>query len=154
MTKIIYKTGDLLESEEQIIVHQVNAQGVMASGIAKAIREKYPEVYDDYKRHEQENGLELADVIITECYDGRYVFSIVGQKNYGRDGIQYTSNDALGHAFIKINKAFQERFETTGVKLRFGMPKIGCGLGGGDWKLISRILEMVSDNFQPVVYTL
>ena len=32
-------TGNILQVERGIIIQQVNAQGVMASGIAKAIRE-------------------------------------------------------------------------------------------------------------------
>ena len=32
-----------------VICHQVNCQGKMASGIAKQIRNTYPQVYDAYK---------------------------------------------------------------------------------------------------------
>lgn len=38
--------GNLLDSTTDIICHQVNCQGKMSSGVAKAIREKYPKVYD------------------------------------------------------------------------------------------------------------
>ena len=38
--KIIYKQGDLLEAEEVVIVHGCNAQGVVGSGVALAIRNK------------------------------------------------------------------------------------------------------------------
>lgn len=33
------------------------------------------------------------------------------------------------------------------------MSKIGSSLGGGDWKIISEIIEDESTHFQPVVYT-
>jgi hypothetical protein len=42
MVKIV--KGDLLKSDCQYIAHGVNCQGVMNSGIAKQIRDKYPEV--------------------------------------------------------------------------------------------------------------
>ena len=32
-----------------VIAHQVNCQGVMGSGVAKQIRDRYPEVYTQYK---------------------------------------------------------------------------------------------------------
>ena len=40
--------GDLLEGDSKIIVHQVNCMGEMNSGVAKAIRNKYPEVFEQY----------------------------------------------------------------------------------------------------------
>ena len=39
-----------MESGCNIICHQVNCQGVMGSGIAKQVREKYPNVYNSYKK--------------------------------------------------------------------------------------------------------
>ena len=39
---------DIFESGADVILHQVNCQGVMGSGIAKQVREKYPEVYQHY----------------------------------------------------------------------------------------------------------
>ncbi|MET3289633.1 UNVERIFIED_CONTAM: O-acetyl-ADP-ribose deacetylase (regulator of RNase III) [Brevibacillus sp. OAP136] len=38
---VIIKKGDLLQASEPIIGHQVNCQGVMGSGIAKAIWVRY-----------------------------------------------------------------------------------------------------------------
>ncbi|ESQ88967.1 hypothetical protein ABAC460_14395 [Asticcacaulis sp. AC460] len=47
--KIIYKTGDLLEAPERVICHGCNAQGVMGSGIAVPIRNRYPMVFKAYR---------------------------------------------------------------------------------------------------------
>ena len=47
MIKIV--KGNLLDATEDIIAHQVNCMGVMGSGLAKQIRNKYPEVYANYK---------------------------------------------------------------------------------------------------------
>ena len=44
---IHYVKGNLLDSDCDYICHQVNCQGVMGSGIAKQIRERWPEVYKD-----------------------------------------------------------------------------------------------------------
>ena len=38
--------------------------------------------------------------------------------------------------------------------LHIAMPLIGAGLGGGDWNVISEIIEEESLKFQPVVYEL
>lgn len=34
--------GDIFQSGADVILHQVNCQGVMGSGVAKQVREKYP----------------------------------------------------------------------------------------------------------------
>ena len=41
---LIYVKGNLLDKQWDIFCHQVNCKGVMGSGIAKQIAEKYPEV--------------------------------------------------------------------------------------------------------------
>jgi O-acetyl-ADP-ribose deacetylase (regulator of RNase III) len=44
-----YKKGNLLEVKEGIITHGVNCQGVMGSGVALAIKQKYPSAFYSYK---------------------------------------------------------------------------------------------------------
>ena len=42
--------GDILRSDADIIVQQVNCQGVMGAGLAKQIASQYPEVLSPYKK--------------------------------------------------------------------------------------------------------
>ena len=44
---IRYIKGDITKSNCDIICHQVNCQGKMNSGVAKAIRAKWPKVYEE-----------------------------------------------------------------------------------------------------------
>lgn len=48
MIKII--DGDLFETDAKFIVHQVNCMGRMGSGVALQVKEKYPHVYEEYKK--------------------------------------------------------------------------------------------------------
>lgn len=43
-------TGNVLDSDAPIIAHQVNCMGVMGAGVAKCIREKYPDIMFTYSR--------------------------------------------------------------------------------------------------------
>lgn len=45
---VVIKEGNVFDSDADIICHQVNCQGVMGSGVAKEVRERYPEVYYAY----------------------------------------------------------------------------------------------------------
>ena len=61
---IYSKLGNLLESDMDYICHQVNCQGRMASGIAKSIREKWPEVYEAYMNWYKTNGHTIYNNIL------------------------------------------------------------------------------------------
>jgi hypothetical protein len=58
--KIIYKQGDLLDCIEKVIVHGCNAQGVMGSGVALAIRKKYPDAARAYFDMKDKGRMQLG----------------------------------------------------------------------------------------------
>lgn len=45
---IKFVNGDLLNADEDLILHQVNCQAVMGSGLALQIKNKFPKSYEDY----------------------------------------------------------------------------------------------------------
>ena len=141
--KIIYKKGNLIHASEGVIAHGCNNRGVMGSGVARAIRDAYPEAYDIYKKFYKLHGLELGMII---CHYGKpHVVNCITQNGFGKDGKQYVDYAAIRKCMRTINSA--RYFEVA-------MPKIGAGLGGGDWNVISKIIEEESLNFQPIVYEL
>lgn len=142
--KIDYRYGNILHTNVKYIGHCVNAQGRMASGVAKAIREKYPKAYTDYMAFYEEGKVKLGKVLLS-TNTPHNILHIVGQNHYGYDGKQYVDYLALRKAFKQINKLLSEPV---------AFPLIGCGLAGGDWRIVSAIIEEESINFQPIVYTL
>jgi len=146
--KIRYKIGDLLDCPEQTILQGVNMQIKMRSGIAKAIREKYPEVYEEYKKVAETKGLHLGDVIWVAT-DDKLIANGVTQEFYGRDNKCYIDYEAIRTVMKTINSCAILSNIT-----HVSMPLIGAGLGGGDFSIISKIIEEESKNFQPVVYVL
>ena len=153
---IIYEIGDLLESDEKYIVHCCNAQGAFGSGFAGAVRKKYPECYGAYMAayHSQGNKLHIGQVVEYEDKsDGRTIFNAIGQEYYGYDsvttGAVYVSYTALEAALQRVKEIMASK-----GAYRISMPLIGSGLAGGDWKIISKIVEKVFDGFEIIVYTL
>lgn len=155
--KIEYIKGDLFSTNITSIVHGCNAQGVMGSGVAKIIREKYPKAYDRYlKEYELHNHLRLGHVIPVPCGDKvndpdnfKIIINSITQEFYGRDGKRYVSYDAVADSMNIINKFF----EVYGIT-EVAMPKIGAGLGGGDWNVIEAIIESELKNVKAFVYEL
>lgn len=125
------KKGNLLAVKNGIIAHQVNCRRVMGAGLALAIRRVYPKHYTDYL----ETSPELGAICVTEITPSLYVAGIYGQDNFGRGEAQ-TDYDALRSGFVKL-RAFSES-KNLPVYLPY---MIGCGLAGGDWKTVLRIIE-------------
>lgn len=149
-----YVKGNLLDSNCHYICHQVNCRGIMGSGIAKQIREKWPEVYDKYKEacskvirlYSKPSEHLLGNIQYCPCSSGQVVVNIFSQDN---DGCRYTSYDAFATALNKI------RMEIP-TKNSIGFPKnIGCGLGGGDWRIVSNMIETIlGDTHDVYIYEL
>lgn len=153
-----YVKGNLLDSDCDYICHQVNCQGRMASGIAKQIRERWPIVYKVYKNRydyhtsigvTSEDMLGNVDLIPIDDDGTRFVFNMYSQADYGYDGKRYTSYDAFSDC-LGIIWAMMPN----GSKI--GFPKnIGCGLGGGEWNIISTLIEeALGEDFDVYIYEL
>ena len=135
--------GDILKVSSDVIVQQVNCQGVMGSGLAKQIRDKYPIVYEKYKEYcrnvKPEELLGFHQVVKIE--EGKFVVNIFGQLNYGRDGnIVYTDYKALEGAISTVIR----KLDMSSAK-SIAFPKnIGCGLANGDWSKVYQMIKKAS----------
>lgn len=150
-----YVKGNLLDSNCDYICHQVNCRGRMGSGIAKQIRERFPEVYDHYRtRYEHAIQIRLnpdkmlgsSDIVRRK--DGKgYIVNMYSQRSYGYDGKRYTSYKAFTFILEQLKKEIP-------TECTIGFPKnIGCGLGGGDWKVISNLIETIlGDSHNVYIY--
>jgi O-acetyl-ADP-ribose deacetylase (regulator of RNase III) len=154
--KIEYIKGDLLASPEPLIVHGCNAKGKYASGFAGAVRAKHPWAYEEYMQTFNAVGLVLGTINWAQT-DDLTIGNAISQANYGRDGKLYVSYDAIRTIMRAINTVgpegipygrFRHGFD------RIAMPKIGASLGGGDWNVISEIIEKEMTVVKPVVYVI
>lgn len=146
MIKIV--EGNILDATEDIIGHQVNCQGVMGAGLAKQIRNKYPNVYEGYKskcnNNDKENILGDCQIIVAE--DGKFIANLFGQYSYGT-GITQTNYQALLAALLSLKGNAQ--YHDHSVALPYG---IGCGLAGGDWNIVHSMIQEVFKDFEVTLY--
>ena len=154
---LFYKIGDLLKAQQIYIAHQVNCQGVMGAGVAKAIKEKYSKVYKQYKEKcmifSPESLLGYCQKIGVSTEQPKVIFNLFGQLNYGYRGKRYTSYAALA---IALNDAFQyivQQNERHDIPKEIAVPfKMGCDRGGADWEIVETILEDLSGKYKIDVY--
>lgn len=124
---------DILDITNGVIIHQVNCRGVMGAGLALQIRNKYPIVYKRYiyacQMLKQSELLGCIQPI--QVTDSLTIVNCFSQLDYGRDKC-HTNYKALKACLHKVNAL---KRGTIYVPYR-----IGCGLAGGDWDVVSKML--------------
>ncbi len=148
--------GSILEVETGFIVHGCNMQGKMGSGVAKVLRDRYPTIYRPYaylcemrKNAVDEGTRNLYNIAPQEVRDGLFVINALTQEFYGYDGAKYVSYEQIIKCFKEINDLIPEYvahglIEDTTVNF----PLIGCDLGGGDWTVVSALIdEQIDDKY-------
>lgn len=133
MIKYVY--GNVVEAEQPIIMHGCNAQGKMNSGVAKAVREKWPQAYLAYDECIRNGKLVLGTNQYVMVETGKWVVNAITQDRYGYDGARYVSYDAIDACMgLLADYLRKSHFDVA-------MPKIGAGRGGGSWQVIERIIN-------------
>jgi O-acetyl-ADP-ribose deacetylase (regulator of RNase III) len=146
ITKYIH--GSILDTELGCIGHGVNCQNKMGSGVAKALFTKYPEIKKEYHEFCEMNKdsklLGRAQFVMTS--DGKIVYNMFTQDKYGYDGKKYVNYAAVVEIFTKLAKS---------SITRIAIPKIGCGLAGGNWTFMEQLInDTVGDDLEIWVYEL
>lgn len=123
---IEYRTMDITTVEIGIVAHGVNCQRKMGSGVARAIRKKWPEAYRAYMVNPLGAGLGEVNWAVVD--DDLWIANCYTQEQYGYDGRRYTDPMAIRRSLTTVFRSARK----TGLPVY--MPKIGCGLGGLDWE--------------------
>lgn len=150
--------GNILDQKRGFIFQVVNCQDRMGSGLAKAISDKWPVVKERY--HKFNEGREpiilLGSFDIIEVERDLYVINVYGQLDYGRDGKRYVDYHAVKYALHQMmwwkggyycHEAAEAFFDECYNNANIFFPYLfGCGLAGGDWRIMSRIISLTFPN--------
>jgi O-acetyl-ADP-ribose deacetylase (regulator of RNase III) len=139
---IEYKKMDITTVERGVIAHGVNCQKKMGSGVAKAIRQKWPYVYSVYMEHDPILGTVDyvnvgSDLWVANCYT---------QERYGYDGQRYANPNSIRSCLESL--ACLSVYGEWPIYL----PKIGCGLGGLNWEIDVEPLLREANDANPGCY--
>lgn len=131
--------GDLLELAQRgafdVIVHGCNCHCNMDLGIALAIRRQFPQAYQADQQTAKGSRLKLGSfsAATVEVNTGPLiVVNAYTQFDWKGPGVK-ADYPAIRSVMAAIAGAFGQ--------VRLGYPKIGAGLAGGDWSVISAIID-------------
>jgi len=132
--------GDLvklaLEGRFDVIVHGCNCQCVMGAGIAKTIKQTFPEAYKaDLATLKGSRGKLGSISAATVTRGGRHITVVNGYTQFHWRGAGVLVDyDAVRAVMAEVKTRFGGS--------RFGYPKIGAGLAKGDWSVIAEIIDL------------
>lgn len=137
--KIIDK--DITTITEGIIAHQVNCTNHIGSGLAKVLIQKWPLVKTSYhewcSEYKPEDRLGMVQ-LLSAC-DNIFVANCFSQFDKGYDGKLYTNYDAVKTCFKTLHLMNKTAYYTQ-IYIPYNY---GCGLGGGSWETIEKIIDSV-----------
>jgi O-acetyl-ADP-ribose deacetylase (regulator of RNase III) len=159
---VSFHTGNIIDSGADIICHQVNCRGAMNSGVAKAIRQRWPEVYTEYHQCAKDIDIGFGDMQLSwehmlghiqvvylgeENGHSKGVINMFEQEGYGYDGRRYTSYDAFWSCLGEIKKYINPE-KTIAFPAR-----IGCVRGGANWNVIlTMISEVLGEDYNVEIW--
>lgn len=143
--------GDLLtlaaQGQFNIVLHGCNCHNTMGAGMAKQIRERYPEAYAVDCMTQKGDRSKLGTITCVQVDNdigGQFlIVNAYTQYDFNTAGIK----DVFEYdAFQKILDAFAH---DANPSMKIGLPYIGMGLAGGDrtriLAMIEKFAEQVAD---------
>jgi O-acetyl-ADP-ribose deacetylase (regulator of RNase III) len=123
----------------KVIVHVCNDVGGWGRGFVMALSRRWPEPeaqYRDWYSRRDENDFLLGNVQFVEVEPELWVANLIGQHGLrpsgGRPPVRY---DAIRAGLAKVGE-FAIRHAAS-----VHMPRIGCGLAGGNWEEVEAIVR-------------
>jgi O-acetyl-ADP-ribose deacetylase (regulator of RNase III) len=128
---LTYKRTSLLEANTQTLVNTVNCVGVMGKGIAKAFKEREPDMFAAYKHICDQKLLEPGKLWLWRGSE-QWVLNFPTKRHW-------RSPSKMEWIEAGLDK-FVSTYETQGIN-EIAFPKLGCGNGNLDWKDVRPLME-------------
>jgi O-acetyl-ADP-ribose deacetylase (regulator of RNase III) len=154
---IEYTTGDAtapVGAGAKIIVHVCNDLGGWGRGFVVALSRRWPEPerrYRAWHRGEEQQPFALGEVQFVQVAADLWVANLIGQRDLRPvRGVPPVRYEAIREGLKKVT------LEARRLSASVHMPRIGCGLAGGNWEAVGQIVEeeLVNAGVPVTVYDL
>jgi len=135
---IIYKQGDMFQTDAEAIVNTVNCVGVMGKGVALTFKNKWPANFKAYKAECDAKRLRPGRMFIFDNADmlnlvkPRFLINFPTKDHWRGKSKMSFIEDGLDDFIIQIQK-----YNIQSVAI----PPLGCGNGGLPWTDVKKIIE-------------
>lgn len=136
---VTFVKGDIFKSPAQVLTNTVNCVGVMGKGVALEFKNRYPQMFGDYKLKCDQGEVKPGQPYLWED-DSAQVLNFPTKRHWRDNSLLQDVEDGL--------KYLAASYEKMGVQ-SLAMPALGCGLGGLKWSdvqpLIAKHLGSIPD---------
>jgi O-acetyl-ADP-ribose deacetylase (regulator of RNase III)/uncharacterized protein YwgA len=124
---VTVRQGDLFESAAQTLVNTVNTVGIMGKGIALGFKQRFPEMYEDYRARCERGEVQLGQPYIYAPVVPPRIINFP-TKAHWRAQSRLTD-------IVEGLRYLAERAHDWGVE-SLAVPPLGCGEGGLEWRVV------------------
>jgi O-acetyl-ADP-ribose deacetylase (regulator of RNase III) len=129
--------SNLLDDDATVLVNTVNTVGVMGAGIALAFKQRFPVMFEQYRR-ECRIGAYRTGTVRTWPFEDpstdeqRYVLNFPTKAHWKQPS---------RYEYVEAGLASMTRWVISERPSSIAMPPLGCGLGGLDWSRVRTMIE-------------
>ena len=157
MTPITYLKGSATNPStlgQKIIAHCCNDIGQWGAGFSGALSGRYPEtewLYRQWHRGDLRKPFRLGEVQLVKLRPDLWAANIIGQV-----GVRSQGNPTHIRYYALRRGLHSVGTEAGLLRASVHLPRLGCGLAGGDWRQVERIIteELSSRDVPVTVYDL
>ena len=128
---IQYIEGDIFDSPAQVIVNTVNTVGVMGKGLALSFKQRYPNMFEKYKKVCENKLLTIGKLMM--CYEADHWILLFPTKEHWRNP---SKMEYIEEGLKKFVQTYAEKNITS-----IAFPRLGCGNGELDWNKVKPLME-------------
>lgn len=126
---IVFKKGNIFDSDCQTLVNTVNRNGVMGKGLALQFKKRYPEMFDEYRLACKMKQIHIGgDIMVwdyVDLYKPKKILCFATKEDWWNPSKLVWIERGL-KMFVNTYKAF-------GIT-SIAWPKLGCTNGKLDWE--------------------
>lgn len=140
---IVFKTGNIFNSECQTLVNTVNRNGVMGKGLALQFKKKFPEMFDEYKLACKLKQIHIGgDIMVWDYIDmfkPKKILCFATKEDWW--------NPSKLEWIERGLKIFVQTYKAFGIT-SIAWPKLGCTNGKLDWE--TEVKPLMFKYLQPI----
>ena len=126
---------NIFDAKTQVIVNPVNLVGVMGAGLAKEMKERYPEMFKKYKLACDKGVFKEGQLQLCKQSDV-WILNFPTKRHWK----EASDLDLIEKGL----QAFVNTYEQKGIT-SITFPKLGCGLGGLSWDEVGLLMHKYLD---------
>lgn len=141
--------GDILLTRAQTLVHGVAPNDHFASGLALALRERWPAMVKDFRHYCRESHPAEGELWAWAGADGKRIVSLFTQAQAPHDGARpgKASTEHVNHALRALRRSIADEGFTS-----LAIPRLATGVGGLDWQDVQPLIRQHLGDLDIPVY--